>query len=146
MNRHTASTDKNAEWKYERGQGDVLLAWENEAFLSIKELGTDKFDIIVPSLSILAEPPVADVDKVADRKGTRKAAQAYLEWLYTPQAQEIIAANYYRPTDETVAAKYAAAFPKVKLITVDKVFGGSAKAQKDHFSDGGTFDQVFHPK
>ncbi len=130
----------------ERGQGDVLLAWENEAFLSVKELGPDKFDIVVPSLSILAEPPVAVVDKVVDRKGTRKAAQAYLEWLYTPQAQEIIAANYYRPTDDTVAAKYAATFPKVKLITVDDVFGGWAKAQNDHFSDGGTFDQVYQPK
>lgn len=130
----------------ERGQGDVLLAWENEAFLSIKELGPDKFDIVVPSLSILAEPPVAVVDKVVDRKGTRKAAQAYLEWLYTPEAQEIIAANYYRPTDEKVAAKYADAFPKVKLVTIDGVFGGWAKAQKEHFSDGGTFDQVYQPK
>lgn len=130
----------------ERGQGDVLLAWENEAFLSIKELGPDKFDIVVPSLSILAEPPVAVVDKVADRKGTRKAAQAYLEWLYAPQAQEIIAAHYYRPTDEKVAAKYVDVFPKVKLVTIDNVFGGWAKAQKTHFSDGGTFDQVYQPK
>lgn len=130
----------------ERGQGDVLLAWENEAFLSLKELGPEKFDIVVPSLSILAEPPVAVVDKVVDRKGTRKAAQAYLEWLYTQQAQEIIAKNYYRPTDEKVAAKYADTFPKVKLITIDEVFGGWAKAQKEHFADGGTFDQVYQPK
>ena len=130
----------------ERGQGDVLLAWENEAFLSIKELGPDKFDIVVPSLSILAEPPVAVVDKVVDRKGTRNAAQAYLEWLYTPEAQEIIAANYYRPTDAKVAAKYANAFPQVKLVTIDEVFGGWDKAQKTHFSDGGTFDQVYQPK
>jgi len=130
----------------ERGQGDVLLAWENEAFLSIKELGPDKFDIVVPSLSILAEPPVAVVDKNVDRKGTRKAAEAYLKFLYTPQAQEIIAANFYRPTDEKVAAKYAETFPKVKLITVDEVFGGWAQAQKTHFADGGTFDQVFQPK
>ncbi len=127
----------------ERGQGDVLLAWENEAFLSIKELGPEKFDIVVPSLSILAEPPVAVVDKVVDRKGTRRAAQAYLEWLYTPAAQEIIARNYYRPTDKQVAAKYADTFPKVKLITIDEVFGGWARAQKEHFADGGTFDQVY---
>lgn len=130
----------------ERGQGDVLLAWENEAFLSIKELGPDKFDIVVPSLSILAEPPVAVVDKVVDRKGTRKAAQAYLEWLYTPEAQEIIAANYYRPTDAAVAAKYASTFPKVKLVNIDSAFGGWARAQKEHFGDGGTFDQVYQPK
>lgn len=130
----------------ERGVGDVLLAWENEAFLAIKELGPDKFDIIVPSLSILAEPPVAIVDSNVDKKGTRAAAQAYLEYLYTPEAQEIIAKNYYRPTDEKVAAKYADSFPKVKLVTVDSVFGGWAKAQKYHFSDGGTFDKVYAPK
>ncbi|MDQ2139771.1 sulfate ABC transporter substrate-binding protein [Alcaligenaceae bacterium C4P045] len=130
----------------ERGVGDVLLAWENEAFLAIKELGPDKFDIIVPSLSILAEPPVAIVDSNVDKKGTRAAAQAYLEYLYTPEAQEIIAKNYYRPTDEKVAAKYADSFPKVKLVTVDSVFGGWAKAQKEHFSDGGTFDKVYAPK
>jgi sulfate transport system substrate-binding protein len=130
----------------ERGVGDVLLAWENEAFLAQKELGPDKFDIVVPSLSILAEPPVAVVDKTVDKKGTRAAAQAYLEWLYTPEAQEIIARNYYRPTDPAVAAKYASAFPKVKLVTVDDTFGGWAKAQKDHFSDGGSFDQVYAPQ
>jgi sulfate/thiosulfate-binding protein len=130
----------------ERGVGDVLLAWENEAFLALKELGPDKFDIVVPSLSILAEPPVAIVDKNVDKKGTRAAAQAYLEFLYTPEAQEIIAKDYYRPTDPAVAAKYASNFPKVKLITVDEVFGGWAKAQKDHFSDGGSFDQLYAPK
>ena len=131
----------------ERGVGDVLLAWENEAFLALEELGPDKFDIVVPSLSILAEPPVAIVDKVVDKKGTRAAAQAYLEFLYTPAAQEIIAKNYYRPLDKTVAAKYEAKFPKVKLVTIDdKIFGGWRKAQKDHFSDGGTFDQIYQPQ
>jgi sulfate/thiosulfate-binding protein len=130
----------------ERGVGDVLLAWENEAFLALKELGPDKFDIVVPSLSILAEPPVAVVDKVVDRKGTRAVSEAYLKFLYTPEGQEIIAKNYYRPTDPTVAAKYANNFPKVKLVTVDGEFGGWAKAQKDHFSDGGSFDQIYQPK
>jgi len=130
----------------ERGVGDVLLAWENEAFLALKELGPDKFDIVVPSLSILAEPPVAVVDKNVDRKGTRAAAQAYLEFLYTPQAQEIIARNYYRPTDEQVAAKFAGQFPKVKLVTIDDaIFGGWQRAQQAHFSDGGTFDQIYQP-
>jgi sulfate transport system substrate-binding protein len=130
----------------ERGQGDVLLAWENEAFLALNELGPDKFDIVVPSLSILAEPPVAIVDKVVDRKGTRDAAQAYLKFLYTPEAQEIIARNYYRPIDKTVAAKYRDKFPELRLVTVDGVFGGWRKAQKDHFADGGTFDQIYQPK
>ncbi|OZI39445.1 sulfate transporter subunit [Bordetella genomosp. 1] len=131
----------------ERGVGDVLLAWENEAFLAQEELGPDKFDIVVPSLSILAEPPVAVVDKVVDKKGTRAAAQAYLEFLYTPAAQEIIAKNFYRPTDKTVAAKYENRFPKLKLVTIDDpIFGGWRKAQKDHFSDGGTFDQVYQPQ
>jgi sulfate/thiosulfate-binding protein len=130
----------------ERGVGDVLLAWENEAFLALKELGPDKFDIVVPSLSILAEPPVAVVDKVVDRKGTRAVAEAYLEWLYTPEAQDIIARNYYRPTDKAVAAKYASQFPDVKLVAIDDpVFGGWRKAQQTHFADGGTFDQVYRP-
>ena len=130
----------------ERDVGDVLLAWENEAFLAQKELGPDKFDIVVPSLSFLAEPPVAVVDKNVDRKGTRAAAQAYLEFLYTPQAQEIIAQNYYRPTDEQVAAKFASQFPKVKLVSIDDpIFGGWQKAQRAHFSDGGTFDQIYQP-
>ncbi|VFR57388.1 Sulfate and thiosulfate binding protein CysP [plant metagenome] len=130
----------------ERGVGDVLLAWENEAFLSVEELGPDKFDIVVPSLSIMAEPPVAIVDKNVDKKGTRAAAQAYLEFLYTPEAQEIIAKNYYRPTNKDVAAKYAKQFPDVKLVTIDKEFGGWRKAQADHFNDGGTFDQIYQPK
>jgi len=131
----------------ERGVGDVLLAWENEAFLAQKELGPDKFDIVVPSLSILAEPPVAIVDKNVDRKGTRDLAQAYLEFLYTPQAQEIIARNYYRPSDAQAAARFAGQFPQVKLVTIDDaIFGGWQKAQQTHFSDGGTFDQIYQPK
>jgi len=131
----------------ERGVGDVLLAWENEAFLALEELGPDKFDIVVPSLSILAEPPVAVVDKVVDKKGTRAAAQAYLEFLYTPAAQEIIAQNYYRPIDKGVAAKYAQKFPELKLVTIDDaIFGGWRKTQKTHFSDGGTFDQIYQPQ
>lgn len=130
----------------ERGIGDVLLAWENEAFLAVKELGPDKFDIVIPSLSILAEPPVTVVDKNVDKHGTRKVAEAYLEYLYSPEGQDIAARNYYRPTDATVAAKYANQFPKVELITIDKVFGGWAKAQKTHFGDGGTFDQIYSKK
>ena len=127
----------------ERGIGDVLLAWENEAFLAKKELGPDKVDIIVPSLSILAEPPVTVVDKVVDKRGTRKVAEAYLNYLYTPEGQEIAAKNFYRPTLDSVAKKYAAQFPKVNLVTIDEVFGGWQKAQKTHFADGGTFDQIY---
>ena len=119
----------------QRGIGDVLLAWENEAFLSIKELGSDKVDIVIPSLSILAEPPVTVVDKVVLHRGTREVATEYLKHLYSPEAQEIIARNYYRPTDPTVAAKYEKQFPKVTMVTI-KDFGGWAKAQKDHFADG----------
>jgi len=130
----------------QRGIGDVLLAWENEAFLSIRELGPDKVDVVVPSLSILAEPPVAVVDKVVDKKGTRAIAQAYLEFLYTPEGQEIAARNYYRPRLEAVAAKHAASFPKIHLVTIDDVFGGWQKAQKTHFVDGGVFDQVYAPR
>jgi sulfate/thiosulfate transport system substrate-binding protein len=130
----------------ERGVGDVLLAWENEAHLSIKEFGADKFDIVYPPLSILAEPPVTVVDKVVDKKGTREVAQAYLEYLYTPEGQEIAARNFYRPTDEKVAAKYAKNFPKVNLFSIDDVFGGWAKAQKTHFADGGVFDQIYTKK
>jgi sulfate transport system substrate-binding protein len=126
----------------ERGIGDVLLAWENEALLSVKELGPDKFDIVVPSLSILAEPPVAVVDKVVDKRGTRKAAEAYLKFLYTAEGQEIAAQNWYRPRDPAVAAKYAKTFPQVKLVTIDEQFGGWTKAQKLHFADGGVFDQI----
>jgi sulfate transport system substrate-binding protein len=129
----------------QRGIGDVLLAWENEAFLSIKEVGPDKVEIVVPSLSILAEPPVALVDKVVDKKGTRAAAQAYLEYLYTPEAQEIAARNYYRPRLAAVAQRYASTFPKVQLITIDEVFGGWPKAQRTHFADGGVFDQIYQP-
>jgi sulfate/thiosulfate transport system substrate-binding protein len=128
----------------QRGIGDVLLAWENEAFLSIKELGADKVQIVVPSLSILAEPPVAVVDKVVLRRGTREVATEYLKYLYSPQAQEIIAKNFYRPIDEQVAAKHAAQFPKIKLVTIAD-FGGWAKAQKAHFADGGVFDQIYAP-
>ncbi|ANQ85437.1 sulfate ABC transporter substrate-binding protein [Azoarcus olearius] len=127
----------------ERGMGDVLLAWENEAIMSIKELGPDKFDIVVPPLSILAEPPVAVVDKNVDKKGTRKVAQAYLEYLYTEEGQEIAARNYYRATDPKIAAKYASQFPKATLFTIDEAFGGWQKAAKTHFADGGVFDQIF---
>lgn len=130
----------------ERGIGDVLIAWENEALLALKELGPDKFDIVAPSLSILAEPPVAVVDKVVDRKGTRAVAQAYLEYLYSPQGQDLAGSNYYRPVDPAAAAKYARQFPKLSLFTVDEVFGGWAKAQKTHFADGGVFDQVYTRK
>ncbi|MFC4522999.1 sulfate ABC transporter substrate-binding protein [Cupriavidus pinatubonensis] len=129
----------------ERGLGDVLIAWENEAILAIKELGPDKFDIVAPSVSILAEPPVAVVDKVVDKKGTRKVAEAYLQFLYTDEGQEIAAKNYYRPISAKVAAKYAANFPKVKLFTIDEAFGGWQKAQKTHFADGGSFDQIYQP-
>jgi sulfate transport system substrate-binding protein len=127
----------------ERGQGDVLIAWENEALLATKKLAPGRFDIVVPSVSILAEPPVAVVDKNVDRHGTRAAAEAYLKFLYTPEAQEIIARNYFRPRDPHVAAKYRAQFPNVKLFTIDRNFGGWAKAQAMHFDDGGLFDQEF---
>ncbi len=126
----------------ERGVGDVLIAWENEAYLAVKELGPDKFEIVTPSISILAEPPVAVVDRVVDKRGTRKVATAYLEYLYSPEAQELAARNYYRPIDSTVASRYAALFAPVKLFTIDEVFGGWAKAQKTHFADGGVFDQI----
>ncbi len=126
----------------ERGIGDVLIAWENEAYLSVKELGPDKFDIITPSVSILAEPPVAVVDKVVDKKGTRKVATEYLNYLYSPEGQEIAARNYYRPTDKKVAAKYEKQFAKLKLFTIDEGFGGWSRAQRTHFADGGIFDQI----
>lgn len=127
----------------ERGVGDVLLAWENEAFLALKEFGKDKFEIVVPSVSILAEPPVTIVDKVVDKKGTRAVAEAYLKYWYTKEAQDIAGRNYYRPTDPEIAKKYAEAFPKVELFKIDDVFGGWTKAQKTHFADGGVFDQIY---
>ena len=127
----------------ERGIGDVLLAWENEALLAVKELGPDKFVIVTPSLSILAEPPVSLVDKYVDKHGTRKVAEAYLDYLYSPEAQEIAAKHYYRPRDPKVAAKYGGQFAKLNLITVDDVFGGWEKAQKLHFADGGSFDKIY---
>ena len=129
----------------QRGIGDVLLAWENEAFLAIEELGKDQVEIVVPSASILAEPPVAVVDKNVDAKGTRKVAEAYLAYLYSPEGQEIAAKNFYRPTDPGIAAKYEAVFPKIPLVTVDEVFGGWQEAQKTHFADGGIFDQIYRP-
>lgn len=127
----------------ERGIGDVLLAWENEAYLALKEFGPEKFEIVNPSLSILAEPPVTVVDKVVDKRKTRAVAQAYLEYLYTEEGQEIAAKNFYRPISPTVAKKYEKSFPKINLITIDGVFGGWTKAQKTHFADGGTFDQIY---
>jgi sulfate/thiosulfate transport system substrate-binding protein len=127
----------------ERGVGDVLLAWENEAFLAQREFGKDKFEIVAPPLSILAEPPVAIVDKVADKKGTRNAADAYLQYWYTKEGQEIAARNFYRPRDPDVAKKYENAFAKVELFTIDDAFGGWTKAQKEHFADGGVFDQIY---
>jgi sulfate transport system substrate-binding protein len=127
----------------QRGLGDVLLAWENEAFLAVNELGKDKFEIIVPSLSILAEPPVTVVDRVVDKKGTRKVAEEYLKYLYSQEGQEIAAKHYYRPVDRKVAAKYAGFFPKLKLVTIDDTFGGWKNAQKTHFADGGIFDQIY---
>ncbi|GFO69253.1 sulfate ABC transporter substrate-binding protein [Geomonas limicola] len=127
----------------QRGMGDVLIAWENEAYLAVNELGKDRFQIVVPSISILAEPPVALVDKVVDRKGTRKAAEEYLKFLYSAEGQEIAARHYYRPFDKKVAAKYAERFAKLNLVTIDDIFGGWSKAQKHHFADGGIFDQIF---
>ena len=127
----------------ERGIGDVLLAWENEAFLAQKLLGDGEFEIVMPSLSILAEPPVALVDKVVSRHGTREAAEAYLKYLYTPAAQEVIAKHFYRPSDPIVAAKYAKQFPRLNLVTIDQDFGGWRAAQAKHFADGGSFDQIY---
>jgi sulfate/thiosulfate-binding protein len=127
----------------QRGLGDVLIAWENEAFLTLKEFGADKFEIVVPSVSILAEPPVALVDGNVDAKGTRKVAEAYLDFLYTPRAQAIIAKNFYRPVKPESAAKEDLdRLPQVKLFTIDQAFGGWAKTQKEHFGDGGIFDQI----
>lgn len=129
----------------QRGIGDVLLTWENEAYLSLQEYGADKFQIVVPSLSILAEPSVSVVDKVADARQTRKVAEAYLQFLYTEEAQDIIGKNFYRPRSEKALAKYGAQFPKIELVTVDGAFGGWPKAQKVHFGPGGVFDTVYKP-
>jgi len=129
----------------QRGIGDVLLAWENEAHLAVKEFGADKFEIVTPPLSILAEPPVAVVDKVAKRHGTTEVAKAYLEYLYSDEGQEIAAKNFYRPRNPAIAEKYAANFTRLKLVTVDQEFGGWAKAQATHFADGGVFDQIYQP-
>jgi sulfate/thiosulfate-binding protein len=129
----------------ERGIGDVLIAWENEALLAIKELGVGKFEVVAPSISILAEPPVAVVDKVAGKHGTRDVARAYLEYLYTETGQEIAARHFYRPRLTSVSAKYASQFPRLNLVTVDEVFGGWKKAHAVHFADGALFDQIYQP-
>jgi sulfate/thiosulfate transport system substrate-binding protein len=129
----------------QRGIGDVLIAWENEALLAVQKLGQNNVEIVVPSVSILAEPPVALVDKVADKRGTRQVAQAYLDFLYQPEAQDIAAKNFYRPRNEAIAKKYAAQFPNLPTFTIDEVFGGWTKAQQTHFSDGGVFDRIYQP-
>jgi sulfate/thiosulfate-binding protein len=123
--------------------GDILLAWENEAHLALKEFGTNRFEIVTPSLSILAEPPVAVVEKTANRHGTWEVAQAYLNYLYSDEGQELAAKNFYRPRNEAIAAKYSSVFANLKLVTVDGEFGGWQKAQQTHFADGGTFDQIY---
>jgi sulfate transport system substrate-binding protein len=130
----------------QRGIGDVLLAWENEALLAIAETAEDAFEIVVPSVSILAEPTVALVDAVVDRKGTRKVATAYLEYLYTPAGQDIVAKHYFRPRSAEVLARYADQYPSIKLFTIDEVFGGWTRAQEEHFNDGGIFDDIFVPR
>ncbi|MEO6003331.1 MAG: sulfate ABC transporter substrate-binding protein [Opitutus sp.] len=127
----------------QRGIGDVAISWENEAFLALKEFGADKFEVVIPSVSILAEPTVSVVDKVIKKKATTEVAKAYLEYLYSDEGQEIAARNFYRPRNAQVAAKYASTFPKLELITIDEVFGGWTKAQKTHFADGGVFDQIY---
>ncbi|MFS0777238.1 sulfate ABC transporter substrate-binding protein [Neobacillus sp. 3P2-tot-E-2] len=129
----------------ERGIGDVLIAWENEAFLALNELGKDEFEIVVPSVSILAEPPVTVVDETTKKHGTEEVAKAYLDYLYTEEGQEIAAKNYYRPRSEEVAKKYEDQFPEINLFTIDEVFGGWKNAQKTHFDDGGVFDEIYKP-
>ena len=129
----------------QRGLGDVFISWENEAFLAVKEFGADKFEIVVPSISILAEPPVTVVDKVADKRGTRKVAEAYLNYLYSPEGQEIAGRNFYRPRLPEVAKKYDRQFTRVNLFTIDELFGGWKTAQEKHFNDGGVFDQIYQP-
>ena len=126
-----------------RGIGDVLLSWENEAFLALNEMGKDKFEVVTPTISILAEPPVSLVDKVAARHGTTEAAKAYLEFLYTEEGQEIGAKNYYRPRSAQALAKYPKRFPTLQFFTIDELFGGWQKAQKRHFEDGGVFDRIY---
>ena len=130
----------------QRGIGDVFISWENEAYLAVKEFGSEKFEIVVPSISILAQPTVAVVDKVVKRKGTEAVAKAYLEYLYSDEAQDIIGKHYYRPTSDAAKAKYASVFPKVELFTIDEAFGGWSKAAATHFADGGTFDQIYLKK
>lgn len=130
----------------QRGIGDVFISWENEAYLAIKEFGADKFELVTPSISILAEPPVSVVDKVAKKKGTTEVAKAYLEYLYSDEGQNIAGKNFYRPTDPKAAAKYAGQFSKVELFTIADAFGGWANAQKVHFADGGTFDRIYLKK
>jgi sulfate transport system substrate-binding protein len=130
----------------ERGIGDAFISWENEAFLAVKELGPEKFEMVIPSVTILAEPPVAIVDKVVDKRGTRAVAQAYLEQLYTPEGQEIAAKHYYRPRRAETLKKYAGKFAEVKLFTIDEAFGGWKNAQRPHFDDGGSFDQIYQSK
>ena len=130
----------------QRNVGDVLVAWENEAFLALKEFGADKFQVVVPSISILAEPTVTVVDKNVDKKGTRVVATAYLDYLYSDEGQDIAGRNYYRPTGEKAKTRYASQFPKLQLFTIDQGFGGWAKADKDHFADGASFDQIYTPK
>lgn len=127
----------------ERGVGDVFISWENEAFLALKEYGADKFEIVIPSLSILAEPPVTIVDKVVDKRGTRHVAEAYLQYLYSEEGQEIVAKHFYRPTHAKVAEKHAGKFPQIELFKIDDAFGGWKNAHKIHFADGGTFDQIY---
>jgi sulfate/thiosulfate transport system substrate-binding protein len=129
----------------QRGIGDVLIAWENEAYLAVKEFGADKFEIVTPSISILAEPSVAVVDKVAKKNGNEALAKAYLEYLYSEEGQEIAGKNFYRPRAEKAAAKYGGQFGKLKLVTIDEAFGGWKKTQKDHFAEGGSFDQIYRP-
>ena len=129
----------------QRNFGDVLLSWENEAYLALREFGADKFEIVNPSVSILAEPPVAVVDKVVDKHGTRAAAEAYLKYLYSPEGQDLVGKNYYRPRSTEAAAKWAKNFAPIKLFTIDEKFGGWAKAQKTHFDDGGVFDSIYKP-
>ncbi|HBH80121.1 MAG TPA: hypothetical protein DDY39_09875, partial [Nitrospira sp.] len=130
----------------ERGIGDVLVGWENEAYLALRELGAGKFEIVTPSISILAEPTVSLVDRVVTRRGTEAVAQAYLQYLYSDEGQEIAAKHFYRPRNEAVAAKYAGQFAKLNLFTIDEVFGGWQKAQQAHFADGGVFDEIYKPK